>query len=65
MEGGTVGSRSSTALRRASSAVLLRLGKLGNDRNTLEFLASQLEGLRNGIFVLELNISNAAMSIST
>jgi hypothetical protein len=64
MEGGTVGSRSGAAFRRTSSAVLLSLGKLGNDRHTLEFLASQLEGLGNGSFVLELNISNTAMSVN-
>jgi hypothetical protein len=64
MEGGTIGSWSGTAFGRTSSAVFLSLGKLGDDRNTLEFLAGQLEGLRNGIFVLELNIANAGMSVS-
>jgi hypothetical protein len=65
MEGGSIGSRSGAAFRRTSSAVLLSLGKLRNNGNAFQFLASQFESLWNGIFVLELNVTNAGILVST
>lgn len=59
MEGSTIGTSCGTALTScAGSAILLCLGKLGDDRDSFEFLASQLQSLGNGFFFLELNVTD-------
>lgn len=54
----------STSLRRTSSAVLFSFRELRNNGDTFQLLSSQLEGLGNRLFVLELNISNTAFTVS-
>lgn len=65
VEGCAIGARSSAALGRSSSAVLLCFCELRNDWNTLEFLAGQFESFRDRLFFFELNISNTTESVST
>ena len=60
VEGGTVGTRRGAALGGSSSTVLLSLCELRNDGDALQFLASQLQRFGNRLFVLELNVANAA-----
>lgn len=64
MEWGAVSTRSSTALGGSSSTVLLSFGKLGNNGDALEFLASQLQRLGNRLFFLELNVADAERMVS-
>ena len=64
VERGAVGTGGSTTLRGTSSTVLLCFSKLGNDGNTLQFLASQLQCLGNRRFILELNVADARRTVS-
>jgi hypothetical protein len=64
VEGGAVSARSSTALRGTSSTVLLGFSKLGNDGDTLQFLASQLQCLRYRLLIFELNVADARREVS-
>jgi hypothetical protein len=61
VEGGAVSTRSGTTLRWSSSAILLCLGELGDDRDTFELLSSQLESLRYRLLVFELDITDAGV----
>jgi hypothetical protein len=61
----SVGTWSSAALRGPSGTVLLGFGKLRNDGDTFELLAGQLKSLGNRLFVLELNVTNAGIYVST
>jgi len=53
-----VGTRSSATFGGTSSAILLGLGELRNDGDTLQFLASQFESFGNRLFVFELNVAD-------
>jgi hypothetical protein len=64
VERGATGTGSSTTLGGASSTVLLCLCKLGDDGNTLQLLARQLQCLGDRLFVLELDIADAGGSVS-
>jgi hypothetical protein len=64
VEGSAIGTRGSTALGGTSSTVLLSFSQLGNDGDALEFLASQLQCLRNRLFSFELNVADARGYVS-
>ena len=44
--------------------IFVYFSKLGNDGNTLQFLASQLQCLGNRRFILELNVADARRAVS-
>lgn len=58
-----ISTRSSAAFRGTSSAVLLGLGELRNDGDTLQFLASQFESFGNRLFVFELNVADTGAKL--
>ena len=60
VERSTISSASSTTFSGSSTrgAVFLCFGKLRNDRNALELLSCQLQGLRDRGLVAELDIAN-------
>lgn len=45
--------------------ILLSLGDLDDDRNSFEFLTSELQGLSDGFFILELNITDTRELVSS
>lgn len=65
VEGSAVGAGSCASLRWAGSTVLFSFSKLRNDGDTFQLLSSQLQSLGNGLFVLELNVANAGMTVSS
>jgi hypothetical protein len=60
----TVGTRSCATFRGSSGPVLLGFGKLGDNRNTFQLLTRQLDGFGNGIFVLELDVTDARLMLA-
>lgn len=64
MEGSAVGTRSGAAFGGARSTVLLGFGERHDNRNALQFLASQLDSLRNRVFLLKLNVADTAEELA-
>lgn len=60
MEWSAVGTRRGTTLRGAGSTIFLGFSKLGDNGDTFQFLASQLQCLGDGFLILKLNIADAA-----